>query len=218
MYNVNGPPRGANISSDQSSYDLIYRDVIFNSNVATLSNNNYSFILETDNINKIYNAGVISATIVFTSAIPNNIKNQCVILNIPELNGNTTRIASNIVAGNNSQGTLATQGAIFCQIPDNNTPLIIGTNVSNNTITMLIGNHKYESIQYYNPPISNLNKLSISLYDPLGNVVGSSSITSFYFTIRFHYFQKRNSATAFSVPVVNYISGITDSAFVPFNQ
>ena len=218
MFNMNGAPRGANVSSDQSSYDLIYRDVIFNSNLATLSNNVYSFTLETDNINKIYNAEITAATIVFASAIPNNIKNQCVIISIPQLNGNTTRIASNVIAGNNSQGTLSTQGAVFCQIPDNNTPLIIGANASNNTISMLIQNHRYESIQYFNPPISNLNKLSISLYDPLGNIVPSSSITSFYFTIRFYYFQKRNSATAFSVPVVNFMSGMTDSAFVPFNQ
>jgi len=82
---------------------------------------------------------------------------------------------------------------------------------------MFIANHKYESIQYYNPPISNLNKIDISLYDPLGNIIPSTNITSFYFTIRFAYFQKRNGATAFSTPVVNYMSGMTDSAFVPFN-
>ena len=215
---MNGPPRGANVSSDQSSYDLIYRDVIFNSNLATLSSNVYSFTLETDNINKIYSAEVIAASIAFSSAIPNNIKNQCVIVSIPQLNGNTTRIASNVVSGNNSLGNLSTQGAIFCQIPDNNTPLVNPPNTSNNIISMFIENHKYESIQYFNPPISNLNKISISLYDPLANIVASSSITSFYFTIRFYYFQKRNSATAFSVPVVNFISGMTDSAFVPFNQ
>jgi len=219
MYNVNGPPRGQNVTSNQSSYDLIYRDIIFNSNLATVINNVYSFILQTDNINNIYDAGVTAATIVFdSSGIPTNIKNQCVIINIPELNGNTTTIASNVSSSNNSNGTLTTQGAVFCQIPDNNTPLIIGTNVSNNTISMLIQNHKYESIQYYNPPISKLNKINISLYDPLGNIVPSSSINSFYFTIRVHYFQKRNSTTTFSIPVVNFMSGMTDSAFVPFNK
>ena len=98
---------------------------------------------------------------------------------------------TNVINGNSSQGTLSTQGSIFCQLPDNNTPLLIGTNTSNNTISMFIENHKYESIQYYNPPISNLNRIDISLTDPLGNVINSSSITSFYFTIRLSYFQKR---------------------------
>ena len=218
MFNMNGPPRGANVNSDQSSYDLIYRDIILNSNVATLSNNVYSFNLQTDNVNKIYSAEIITATIAFASAIPTNVRNQCVILNIPQLNGNTTRMASNVTAGNPSQGSLATAGNIFCQIPDNNTPLIIGANASTNIISLFIGYHKFEAIQYFNPPISNLNKLNVSLLDPLGNTIASGSITSFYFTIRLHYFQKRNSATAFSTPVVNYISGMTDSAFVPFNQ
>lgn len=219
MYNVNGPPRGQNVTSNQSSYDLIYKDLIFNSNLASLNNNVYSFTLQTDNINHIYDSEVVAATIVFdSSGIPTNIKNQCVIVNIPQLNGTTTTIASNVKSGNNSNGTLSTQGALFCQIPDNNTPLIIGTNASNNTISMLIQNHRYESIQYYNPPISNLNRIDISLYDPLGNIVPSSDINSFYFTIRVHYFQKRNSATTFSIPVVNYTSGMTDSIFVPHNR
>ena len=217
MFNVNGPPRGANSSVDQSSYDLIYRDIILNSNASTLLNNVYSFNLQTDNVNKIYKAELIAATIAFGS-IPTSIKNQCVILNIPQINGNTTRIASNVITSNPSQGSITTQGSIFCQVPDNNTPLIIGTNASNNVITLLIGPHMYESIQYYNPPISNINKLDVSLYDSLGVMVPSSNITSFYFTIRMFYFQKRNNATAFSVPVVNYISGMTDSAFVPFNN
>ncbi len=219
MYNVNGPPRGQNVVSNQSSYDLIYRDIILNSNLATLSNSVYSFTLQTDNINKIYDAELISATIVFdSSGIPSNIKNQCVIVNIPQLNGRTTTVASNVISGNNSQGNLQNQGAIFCQIPDNNTPLLIGANASNNTISMFINFHKYEAIQYYNPPISNLNRIDISLYDPLGNQVSSTKITSFYFTLRFHYFQKRNDSTAFSIPVVNYMSGVTDSIFTPYNS
>jgi len=212
-FNMNGPPRGANVSNNQSSYDIIYKDIIFNSNLATVNGNVYSFNLQTDNIDRIYSAELNAAIIVFASTIPTNIKNQCVILNIPQLNGRVTTIASNVTPGNSSQGTLSTQGSIFCQIPENNTPLLIGTNPSNNTISMFIENHKYESIQYYNPPISNLNRIDISLSDPLGNVVASSSITSFYFTIRFNYFQKRNSSTAFSTPTLNYYSGITDSAF-----
>jgi len=217
MYNVNGPPRGQNVTSNQSSYDLIYKDIIFNSNLATIKNGVYSFILQTDNINKIYKAQVIAATIQFdSSGIPPNVVNQCVLLNIPQLNGTTTTIASNIIAGNNSIGNKLTQGAIFCQIPDNNTPLRFNNGTSNNIISLFIENAQYESIQYYNPPISNLNKIDISLYDPLGNIL--NDFTSFYFTIRLYYFQKRNSATAFSIPIVNFESGMTNSSFVPSNM
>ena len=28
MYSVNGPPRGQNTTSDQSSYDLVFKDII----------------------------------------------------------------------------------------------------------------------------------------------------------------------------------------------
>jgi len=213
-FNMNGPPRGQNVTNNQSSYDLIYKDIIFNSNLARVQNNVYSFTLQTDNINKIYAAELNAATVAFT-AIPTNVINQCFILNIPQLNGNLTRIASNVVNGNNSQGNLSVQGSIFCQIPDNNTPLIVGTNPSTNIISTFIENHKYESIQYYNPPISNVNRVDISLHDPLGNIIPSSVITSFYFNIRITYFQKRNSTTAFSTPVVNYYSGSTDSAYAP---
>lgn len=215
MYNINGPPRGANVSSDQSSYDLIFRDIILNSNVATTDPSGYvySFNLQTDNIDRIYKAELISATIAFNGSIPTNIKNQCVILNVPQLNGNTTRIASNVSRNNSSQGTISVQGNIFCQVPDNNTPLLIGANASNNVISLFICPRMYECFQFYNPPISNLNRIDLSLTDPLGNNILGSSITSFYFTIRLYYFQKRNGATAFSTPVVNYMSGITDSIF-----
>ena len=209
---MNGPPRGSNVTNDQSSYDIIYKDVIFNSNLATINGNTYSFNLQTDNVNKIYSAELIAATIAFTT-IPTNVRNQCLILNIPKLNGNIVRIATNVSNSNSSQGTLATQGNIFCQIPDNNTPLLVGANPSTNVISMFIENHKYEAIQYYNPPISNLNSIELSLTDVLGNIIPTTSVTSFYFTIRLNYFQKRNSSTAFSTPVVNYYSGITDSKY-----
>jgi hypothetical protein len=210
---MNGPPRGAKVSNDQSSYDLIFKDVIINSNLATVNNNVYSFNLQTDNVDRIYKAELTAATIAFNGSIPNNIKNQCVILNIPQLNGNVTRIATNVISNNPSQGTLSVQGNIFCQVPDNNTPLIIGTNASTNIISLFIGPHMYESIQFYNPPISNLNRIDLSLTYPLGNTLASTSITSFYFTVRLYYFQKRNTSTAFSTPVVNYYSGKDDSLF-----
>ena len=30
MYNSNGPPRGFNVTQDQSSYDLVFKDIIIN--------------------------------------------------------------------------------------------------------------------------------------------------------------------------------------------
>lgn len=216
MYNVNGPPRGANVSSDQSSYDLLYKDFIIDSSLGTFYNDVYSYNLQTDNINKVYKAEMISATIVFdSSGIPTNIKNSAAIISISQLNGNTTRIAGNRISGNSSQGSNNTQGSIFCQIPDNNTPLTNASVISNNTISLLIGPHMYESVQYYNPPISNINRLDVQITDLQANVV---SPTFFYFTVRMYYFQKRNNTTAFSTPVVNFMSGSDDSAFVPFNK
>jgi hypothetical protein len=31
MYNVNGPPKGSNVTSDQSSYDIVFKDIIVKS-------------------------------------------------------------------------------------------------------------------------------------------------------------------------------------------
>ena len=214
MFNVNGPPKGSNVLSDQSSYDLIYRDIILSSDLSTYSNGYSTFNLSTDNINQIYKAELISATVVFNTAIPNEVKNSTLLLSIPTLNGNTLR-----VAGNNT-GTNSYQGQMFCQIPDNNTPLIIGTNPSNNTISLLIGPHMYESIQYYNPPINKINNIGVQWYTKNGTLIpiGSSSgnITSFYCTLRVHYFQKRNNMTMFSTSVFTETNtGTVDSIFEP---
>jgi len=215
MYNVNGPPRGSNVTSDQSSYDLIYRDIIVDSSCGTFFNNSYIFNLQTDNVNKLYKAELTAATIVFNSSIPTNIKNKTLLLSIDQLNGNTVKVAGNTLNGNTSQGSNRTSGNVFCQVPDNNTPLLIGANASNNTITLLIGPHMYESICYYNPPINNLNRLNIQWSDTQGNNV-TSSISTFYFSLRLHYFQKRNNTTAFSVPIFNYAaSGTLDTNFAP---
>lgn len=66
MYNVNGPPKGANTLSNQSAYDLIFKDVIINSskrNVNIYPNQNtYSVDLNT-NFNKIYKAELIEVYI-----------------------------------------------------------------------------------------------------------------------------------------------------------
>ncbi len=224
MFNMNGPPRGFNVTNDQASYDLVYRDVIINSTLGTNNNSVLSYNLSTDSINQVYKAELVSATVKFNSAIPTNIQNRCILLNIPQLNGNTCRVAGNTSSSNSSQGTNSVQSAIFCQIPDNNTPLTAGSLTSNNIISLLIGPHMYDSIQFYNPPINRLNSIDVSWYDTAGNQIAidpstSGTINTFYFTLRIHYFQKRYSTTSFSTSVfTNADTGTLDSIFQPMNQ
>ena len=243
MYNVNGPPRGFNVVQDQSSYDLVFKDVIINSALGTQNGNVFSYNLGTDSINMVYKAELITATIAFNTAIASNVRNSTIILSIPQLNGTTTRVAGNIsgvnqqtnqvynsttglydpVVVNNSipgQGSNNVQGAVFCQIPDNNTPLTTASATSNNTISLLIGPHMYDSVQFYNPPINRINTIDVSWFDTLANPIsiGSSSgtISTFYFTLRIYYFQKRFATSSYSTSIfTNTGTGTMDSNFQP---
>ena len=96
MFNMNGPPRGSNVTNDQASYDLVYRDIIINSSLGTNNLSTFSYNLSTDSINQVYKVELVSASIKFNTAIPTNIQNRCIILNIPQLNGNTCRVAGNV--------------------------------------------------------------------------------------------------------------------------
>jgi hypothetical protein len=219
----NGPLRGSNTSADQNAYDIIFKDIIVNSNLGTPNSakDTFTYNLSTDNLNQIYKAELISATVKFNTSIQSNVQNQSLILSIQQLNGNTVRIAGNTIAGNSNQGNNTVQGNIFCQIPENCTPITPGGLTPNNIISLLIGARVYESIQFYNPPINRLNQLDIQWYDNLGNIIPihsstSGTINTFYFTIRIYYFQKRNNTTAFSIPILNYpASGTQDSIFQP---
>jgi hypothetical protein len=170
---MNGPMGGANVINDQNNYDLIYRDLVFNS----IHGINGSFKL--DNINKIYKAELLSATLIWGS-IPASVKNQTVLLSIPQLNGTTC-----IIPGNNG----SVQSSIFCQIPDNNSSI---TTISFFSMSNL------QSIQYYNPPINKLNTVDVSFFDTGANQVNPDT---YCFTIRVYYFQKRNNTTTFSTQV-----------------
>ena len=59
MFNMNGPPKGFNTVSDQSSYDLVFKDVIVkseNRNTNVYPNpNNYTVTLG-EEVTKIYKA------------------------------------------------------------------------------------------------------------------------------------------------------------------
>jgi hypothetical protein len=235
MYNANGPPKGFNVTSDQSSYDLVSKDIIVCSNLGTPDSGSltsdsyvYSFDLGTDNMNQIYKTELVSAAIAFSNAtIPDgaigtpNIKNKTLIVSVPQLNQNTFRVATPI---NNSGVT--TQGAIFCQIPDNSTPITPATLTSNGIISLYIGARMFDTVQYYNPPLSKLNRVDISFFDTAGQpvLINETSTTdgvinTFYFTLRVYYFQKRNNTSSFSTSVFNYTaSGTIDSIYQPYQS
>jgi hypothetical protein len=76
MYNINGPPKGFNTTSDQSSYDLVFKDIIVkseNRNVLKYPNpNNYTINLG-EEITKIYKAEIISVNVPAATDISVNI-------------------------------------------------------------------------------------------------------------------------------------------------
>lgn len=220
MYNSNGPPKGFNVTADQSSYDLVSKDIIVCSDLGTYNPDKtvYSFNLGTDNINNIYKAELVSATIKFNNFINTEVVNKTLILSIPHMNQNTFRVAGN--NGNGNSGNNSTQSQIFCQVPDNNTPLTPASLTSNNIISLFISGKMFDTVQYYNPPINKINFIDVSWYTPNANVVpvdtsgSSGTINTFYFTLRIYYFQKRNNTSSFSTSVFNYAgSGTIDSIF-----
>jgi len=220
MFSSNSYTRGQNSNSDQNSYDLVYKDVIvsYKSYENLLNNNTYT--VDTDfQFDKLYKVELIASNLHFTDLnntstylIPDAVKNSTIILSINQLNGNNLEVSHVNVQS-------------FCQIPDNYTPLG-GDNGAppkpSNCISSFINNSPFTAVQFYNPPLSNINKLAISFFDVKGNNLFDptpsgeyeSFIDSFYLTLRFYYFIKRNTATAFSVPVFNYAaSGTVDSLF-----
>lgn len=228
MYNSNGPPKGFNITSDQSSYDLVSKDIIVCSDLGSPNPDKtvYSFNLGTDNINNIYKAELVSASIKFNTSINTEVINKTLILSIPHMNQNTFYVAGNN-NGSNANGTYGntpTQSQIFCQVPDNNTPLTPIGVLSNNIISLYISGKMFDTVQYYNPPINRINFIGVSWFTPNANVVpvdtsgASGTINTFYFTLRIYYFQKRNNTSSFSTSLLNYAaSGTDDSIFQPFH-
>jgi hypothetical protein len=229
------------VTQDQSSYDLVFKDIIIDSALGTVNGTTYSYNTGLDSINQIYKAELVSAAVKFNTTIPTTIQNKTLLLSIPELNSRTTVVAGNtsgtssqinqvynpstgnyqpvnVINSLQGQGTNIVQSNIFCQIPDNNTPLTSGSVTSNNTISLLIGPHMYDSLQFYNPPINKINTIDVQWFDTQANQilvgVSSGTISSFYFTLRIHYFQKRYSTTSFSTSVfTNTGTGTMDSIY-----
>ena len=108
-------------------------------------------------------------------------------LSLGKLNGDTCNIVSN--QGDNKFGNVPN---VFCQIPNN-------TSVSSKSVKTLLNQpQNYSSIQFYNPPISKINRLDIKWYTETGELV---RILDHCFTIRIYYFQKRIDTTDFSYAV-----------------
>ena len=213
MFNMNGPPRGFNVTSDQSSYDLVSKDIIISSGLGTsnFDKTSFNYKLRLDNINRIYKAELVAATIKFNTAINTNVINNTLLLSIPQLNGNTLTVSGNSTVGN-----------FFSQVPDNCTPLTPTTLTSSNIISLFIGARMYDCVTYYNPPIDKVNQIDVQWVDEFGNNLvtdtsgASGTIYSFYFTLRIYYFQKRNNTSLFSTGVLNFAeSGTDNSIFKP---
>ena len=214
---MNGPPKGFNVTSDQSSYDLVSKDFILSSVLGTPNFNKTSFNykLRSDNMNRIYKAELVAATVKFNSSINSNVVNQTLLLNIPQLNGNTFT-----VCGSNPNQIMGSN--FFSQVPDNCTPLTPSTLSPSNIISLFIGGRMFDCVTYYNPPIDKVNQLDVIWNDQFGNYIPTDpsgspgTINSFYFTLRIYYFQKRNTISTFSTSVLTFAdTGTDDSIFTP---
>lgn len=107
-------------------------------------------------------------------------------LSLGKLNGNTCNVVPDQTSGGGNVPSM------FCQVPNN-------TTVSSNSVKTLLGQPSvYSSVQFYNPPISKLNKFEIKWYTDTGELV---RILDHCFTIRIYYFQKRLDTTDFSFPI-----------------
>lgn len=115
-----------------------------------------------------------------------------IFLSLGKLNGDTCNIINDENGSNMSE-----MSNIFCQVPNN-------TCVSSAAVKTLLGQpHNFSAIQFYNPPLSKVNKLDIKWYSEYGSLL---RILDHGFTIRIHYFQKMLQATDFSYPIVKRIN------------
>ena len=76
MYNVNGPPRGSNVTSDQSSYDIIFKDIIVkseNRNLNIYPNPNSYTVRLNENIAQVYKAELIAVNVPAATDIAVNL-------------------------------------------------------------------------------------------------------------------------------------------------
>jgi hypothetical protein len=126
--------------------------------------------------------------IVFSNSIISEVVLTCskIFLSLGKLNGDTCSVIPDQNGSNNVPD-------IFCQVPNN-------TGVGSSSIKTLLNQPSvYSSIQFYNPPISKLQRLDVKWYSEDGNLI---RILDHCFTIRIYYFQKRFDTSDFSIPVI----------------
>jgi len=110
-----------------------------------------------------------------------------IFLSLGKMNGDTCNIVAD-QAGTN----IGNAPQVFCQLPNN-------TSTSSRSVKTLLNQpNNYSGTQFYNPPISRLNRLDIKWFDEKGRLV---RILDHCFTIRVYYFQKRMDTTDFSFPI-----------------
>jgi hypothetical protein len=111
---------------------------------------------------------------------------QCkIFLSLGKLNGTTCNIIPDQSGGDKNIPF------IFCQVPNNSC-------VSSSAVKTLSGETN-SLIQFYNPPISKVNRFDIRWYSEDGHLL---RILDHCFTIRIYYFQKRLDTTDFSYPIL----------------
>ena len=108
-------------------------------------------------------------------------------LSLGKLNGDTCNLIPD-QSGNN----IGNVPQIFCQVPNNT------TTSSRSVKTLLNQPNNFSCIQFYNPPLSRLNKFEVKWFTDTGELV---RILDHCFTIRVYYFQKRLDTTDFSFPI-----------------
>ena len=108
-----------------------------------------------------------------------------IFLSLGKLDGTTCNIITDQSGKNKNIAN------IFCQVPNN-------TCISSSSVKTLLGQPTNLLIQFYNPPISRLNRLDIRWYSEDGKLL---RLLDHCFTVRIHYFQKRIDTTDFSYPI-----------------
>jgi hypothetical protein len=169
---------GQNIINDQKDYDLIFKDVCINSQFKQNTDaSNYKIDIGTK-IDKIYKAELLEFSFNDPQATYNSNK---VFLSLGTVLDNNT-----LIVPTNGIGSIP---PVFCQIPV--------VSLTNYPYT------NYTSVQLYNPPVNNVINLYIKFYDIDGTEIPFFPEHSF--TLRFYYFEKRNTFSSFYTPInANY--------------
>ena len=211
LYPINGTTAGAYTVQESVNESLnLYVDPLLN------VTNAINIITDNNGLLQVVDAGVSNGwygsyngvSVTTDSQFSNSIVSDLVLtgcnlyLSLGILNSNTIKFVSN-----DNPAIKSNLSNIFCEIPNN-------TSVSSASVKTLLNEPcVWSGMNFYNPPLASLIKLDVKWVNEYGELM--TNISDQCFTIRVYYFQKRNSGTSFSIPVVNYTStnGTIDSIF-----